>query len=131
MADTYIHPKYEVDTRDALILSYSDDRQASLACSFHSFGGQSAILFGDEGHIVVPFPYHPPESNRFTVYSGNQVETYEFNTGLRPFAPAIEHFHDCLLDGEKPIVTAEYAAGTSAIINAAWESGRTGRRVAI
>ena len=131
MADTYIHPKYEVDTRDALILSFSDDRQASLSCSFHSFGGQSAILFGDEGYIVVPNPYHPRPENRFTVYSGDTVETYEFNTGLMPFAPAIEHFHDCILDGVEPLITAENAAGTSAVINAAWESGRTGRQVTL
>ncbi len=131
MADTYIHPKYQVDTRDSLLLSYSEDRQAFLSCSFHSVGGQSAILFGEEGHIEIANPYHPRPQTHFTVYAGDTVERYDFNTGVLPFAPAIEHFQDCLLDGVEPIITAENAAGTAAIINAAWESGRTGKRVAL
>jgi xylose dehydrogenase (NAD/NADP) len=130
-ADCYIHPRFEVDTRDALILSFSGDRQASLLASFHSNGGQSAILFGEGGYIEVPQPYHPPAQAQFVVHSGNQTETHEFDTGVMPFAPAIEHFHDCILDGVEPMITAENAAGTLAIINAAWESGRTGARVAL
>lgn len=128
-ADTFIHPKYEVDTRDALVLSFADGRSAALLTSFHSDGGQSAILFGEEGHIEIPDPYHPPAQSRFVVHSGNQTETHEFDTGAPPFTPAIEHFHDCILDGATPIITAENAAGTLAVINAAWEAGRTGCRV--
>ena len=130
-ADCYIHPKFDVDTRDALILNFSDDRQASLMASFHNTGGQGALIFGEDGFIEVPNPYHPPEQSRFIVHRSDGTETYEFNTGVRPFAPAIEHFHDVILDGVEPIVTADNAAGTLAAINAAWESGRTGRRVAL
>lgn len=131
LADTYIHPKYEVDTRDALILSFPDDGQAALLASFHSTGGQSAILFGEDGFVEIANPYHPPAQSRFVVHSGSQTETHDFNTGVLPFAPAIEHFHDVILDGVEPIITAENAAGTLAVINAAWESGRTGARVVL
>ncbi|NJN82423.1 MAG: hypothetical protein HC802_09205, partial [Caldilineaceae bacterium] len=55
--------------------------------------------------------------------------TYEFNTGLRPFTPAIEQFHDCLLNGAKPLVSADNALGTVRVIEAALESARSGRRV--
>ena len=130
-ADCYIHPKYGVDTRDALILSFPGERTAALLASFHSDGGPGAILFGENGHIEAPHPYHPPAQSRFVVHSGNQTETHTFDTGVLPFAPAIEHFHDCILDGVEPISTAENAAGTLAVINAAWESGRTGQRVTL
>ncbi len=130
-ADTYIHPRFDVDTRDALVVSFPDGGQAGLLTSFHSDGGPGALLFGENGYIEVPQPYHPPAQSRFVVHSGSQTETHEFNTGVRPFTPAIEHFHDVILDGVEPIATAEYAAGTLAIINAAWESGRTGARVAL
>jgi D-xylose 1-dehydrogenase (NADP+, D-xylono-1,5-lactone-forming) len=130
-ADCYIHPKYEVDTRDALILSFPGDRTAALQTSFHSDGGQSAILFGEDGYIEVSNPYHPPAQSRFVVHSGNQTETHQFDTGVLPFAPAIEHFQDVILDGVEPIITAQNATGTLAVINAAWESGRTGARVVL
>jgi xylose dehydrogenase (NAD/NADP) len=130
-ADCYFHPRFEVDTRDALTVSFPDDGQAALLTSLHSQGGQCASLFGEDGYIEVPQPYHPSGQSRFVVHSGNQTETHEFNMGVPLFTPALEHFHDVILDGVEPIATAENAAGTLAIISAAWESGRTGRRVAL
>ena len=71
---------------------------------------------GERGHIIVPQPYHPKAQSHFEVHTASGVEIVEFDTGVLPFAPAIEHFHDCLLDGVEPMRTADYAAGTIRII---------------
>ena len=49
--------------------------------------------------------------------------------GVRPFAPAIEHFHECLLDDVEPIATAANAVGKLRVIEAVRESSETGGRV--
>ena len=125
-ADCYIHPKYGVDTRRRADPELPRRAHRGLAGQLPQRRGQGAILFGEQGHIEVAQPDHPREHSRFVVHSGTQTETHDFNTGVRTFTPAIEHFHDCILDSVEPIITAEYAAGTLAVINAAWSPRRTG-----
>ncbi len=52
-----------------------------------------------------------------------------FETGLLSFVPAIEHFHDCILDGVEPLYTAENAMGTIRVMDAIRKSADSGRLV--
>ena len=56
-------------------------------------------------------------------------EVFTFETGTRPFAPAIEHFNDCLVAGAQSMDDVGSAAATMQVIAGALESARTGRRV--
>ena len=124
-----IDPDYGVDTRAGILLNFGDDRCATLQAGFDAVGGAGAVLFGDKGYIEVPQPYHPGEHSHFVVHTAEGEETVSFDTGVLPFTPAVEHFHDCILDGAEPIVTAVNAIGTLHIIEAVLASSRSGRRI--
>ena len=118
-----IDPDCDVDTRATLILEFSGERAASIQGGFDAFGGQGAILFGREAAIDIPKPYHPQEQSSFTIRTGGTEETISFDNGVVPFAPAIEHFHDCVLDGAEPLLTAANAVGTLRIIESVLSRG--------
>jgi predicted dehydrogenase len=126
-----LDPEYGVDTRAGILLNFSGERFATLQGGFDAPGGQAAVLFGEKGYVEVPKPYHPGEQSQIVLHRGSQEETLTFATGTMPFAPAIEHFHECILDGAKPLATAANALGTLRIIEAVLESSRSGRRAGL
>lgn len=134
-AAVLMDPDYGVDTRASMVLTYSGDRHAALQEGFDAPGGQRAIVHGSKGYIEIAQPCHPREQDSFTIHRGEEEEIISVNAGVPPFTPAIEHFHDCILDGAQPKYTAANAAGpagsagTLRIIEAVLESGRTGQRI--
>ena len=58
-------------------------------------------------------------------------EQIPFDDGRHPFTPAIEHFHKVLLDGKQLAVPATNALGTLAIVEAIFESARSGNRITL
>ncbi len=130
-AATRIDPDYGVDSRAGILLTFSDERFATLQTGLDAMGGQGAVLFGERGWIEIPQPYHPRAGSRVTVHAREGAETFDFDIGVVPFTPAVERFHDCILDGVAPPVSPENAIGTLRVIDAVLESGRTGERVAI
>lgn len=111
-----IDPDFGVDTRASILLNFRGERQAAILTGFDTPGGQGAVLYGEKGYIVIPQPFHPDPQSHFTVHTSEGSETVRFETGVLPFAPAIEQFHDCVLDGAEPLVPAAYAAGTLEVI---------------
>lgn len=130
-AATHIDPDYDVDSRASMILTFPGERFATLQTGLDARGGPGAVLFGETGHIEIPQPYHPKEKSEFTVHTADGSETFHFDNGVVPFTPAVEQFHDCVLDGAEPSVPAENALGTLRVIDAVLESGRTGRTVSL
>ena len=126
-----IDPDYGVDSRVGMLLTFSNNRLATLQTGVDAAGGPGAILFGDKGYIEIPQPYHPREQSHFVVHTSDGAETFTFENGVAPFTPAIEQFHDCLLDGAAPLVPASNAIGTLRVIEAVFEAARTGQRVAL
>jgi predicted dehydrogenase len=124
-----IDPDYGVDTRSSMVLTFSGDRHAALQSGFDAPGGQRAVIHGEKGYIAVLQPCHPKAQDGFVVCRGDQEEAVAVEAGVPPFTPAIEHFHDCLLDKVEPMQTAANAVGTMRIIEAVRESSETGRRV--
>jgi D-xylose 1-dehydrogenase (NADP+, D-xylono-1,5-lactone-forming) len=131
MAQCRIDPDCGVDTHASVLLDFGDDTHASLVAGFDSPAGQGAMLLGEKGYISVPAPYHPAEKSAFTLHRDDKEETFSFATGTMPFAPAIEHFNDCILDAKELMVEAGSAAGTLKVIAATLESARSGQRVGI
>ena len=128
-AACHIDPEYGVDTRAAMVLTFAGDRYASLQAGFDAPGGQRASIHGTTGHIEVLQPCHPSAEDGFVVHAGGKEERIEVNAGVPTFAPAIEHFHDCVLDGVEPIATADNAIGSLRIIEAVLASSAQGRRI--
>ena len=121
-SSVYMEPDYGVDSRVTMLLSFSRNRTASLYTGLDAMGGPGVILFGEKGHIVVPQPYHPKAQSEFSVHTPDGSKTYTFETGTMPFTPALEQFHDCVLDGAAPLVPASNALGTLEIIQTVLQS---------
>ena len=124
-----IDPDYGVDSRASILLTFAGDRFANLYTGLDALGGPGANLFGETGYITIPQPYHPKAQSEFVLHTREREETFTFDTGVVPFTPAIEQFHDCLLENASPLVTADNAIGSLRVIEATLESARTGRRI--
>ena len=119
-----------VDVATSLILEYPDGLTATLYCSFEGRGGAHALITGDQGRLVVPAPYHPGAESSFDVVIGSDESRSEtFQTGTPPFQPAIDFFQQCMRGEETPAYMADHADGTLRVVEAAFESARSGRRV--
>lgn len=130
-ASARIDPDYDVDTRVGALLTFADERVATIQTGVDAMGGPGAILFGEKGFIEIRQPYHPKARSHFTVHTASGADTYDFDTGTHVFTPAIEQFHACVLDQAEPAVPPTNAIGTLRIIDAIFESARSGRRVEI
>ena len=129
-ASTVVHPEYEVDTRFSAILDFADDRQGIVQQSIDGPGGPGAFVVGTEGSITIPQPYHPRAGAQLEV-KGKIQEVHPFDDGRHPFTPAVEHFHEVLLDGKSLAVPASNALGTLAVVDAILESAKTGSRISL
>ena len=130
-ASCFFDPHYEVDLRTSAILEFSGDRHATIHMSMDGQGGPGAAIFGDKGYINVPQPYHPRQDAHLGVWTPEGEQRHPFDDGRQPFTPAIDHFHDVLLDGKQLAVAATNALGTIALVEAIFESARTGNRVTL
>ncbi len=130
-AAVHMDPDYEVDSRVAMLLTFPGAGFATLQTGVDAIGGPGAVLMGDKGYIEIPQPYHPKGESHFVVHTASGAETVPINTGQMPFTAAIEQFHDALLDGAPLLVPPSNAIGTLRVIDAVFESARTGQRVTL
>ncbi len=119
-----------VDVATSLILEYPAGVTATLYCSFEGRGGAHALIAGDQGRLVVPAPYHPGAESSFDLIVGSDQRRSEtFQTGTPPFQPAIDFFQQCMRGEETPTYMADHADGTLRVVEAAFESVHSGKRV--
>ena len=118
-----------VDIWASLLMEYPDGVTSTVYCGFEGAGGPHARITGQSGMIVIPSPYHPGAKSRFDITAGQQTRTEQFDTGLPPFGPAIEFFQQCIHGEETPAYMADLASGTLRVVEAAFESAKTGHRV--
>ena len=130
MAHMRFDPQAGVDVAVSLILEFPGGLTATLCCGFQGRGGAHARITGDRGRLVVPAPYHPGAESRFEVFpASGEGRAETTRTGTPPFQPAIEFFQRCMRGQETPAYMADHAEGTLRVVEAAFESARTGRRV--
>lgn len=123
--------RFHVDGAASLLLEMPGGVQAVAMGGFDDHRHRGITITGSAGSIHVPEPYHPPEESTIRLTCGDRREVITLNNGGPAFAPAIAHFQDRLAapEGEPP--TADFAAGTLCVIEAAHESARTGTRVSL
>jgi predicted dehydrogenase len=121
-------PERGVDTQLVGMLHFSGGRAGTLSCGFDMPGTVATRVVGTEGEIVVSQPYHPrgQEATVALRRLGQAEEVYRDARDEPPFLAAVEHFHDCLLDGRPPRLTARDAIGNMAAIDALLRSARAG-----
>ena len=82
---------------------------------------------------MVPAPYHPAAESSFDLVAGRntslQSRTETIEAGVPPFQPAIHFFQHCVREQEAPFYMADHGIGTLKVVEAAFESARTGSKV--
>ena len=118
-----------VDSRIGLLLEFPDTVVATLFGAFDAAPVRGAHLAGSGGSLHIEQPTHPYEESAYTLTTPQATERVTLNNGVRAFTPALDHFHDCVLDGAAPMLANTDAIATLRIMAAAAESARTGKTV--
>ncbi len=122
-----------VDLRTALVLEYPDNVTATLYSAFDGGGGPHARVECENGCLDLPSPFHPKEESTFDLVAGKQAKTGSrsetVESGVPPFQPAIHFFQRCIRGEETPSYMVDHAIGTLKVVEAAFESARTGQKV--
>ena len=118
-----------VDSRIGLLLGFPGGVVATLFGAFDTILPRGAQLAGSGGTLHIEQPTHPYEESAYTVTTPQATERVTLNNGVRAFTPALDHFHDCVLDGAPPRLANTDAIGTLRVMAAAAESARTGQTV--
>lgn len=137
-AEVHTDPEHGVDARAAAILSFSGGRTATIQTGMDAPVGFGSVLFGSEGAIEVPQPYHPRVDAHLVVRSlgerptvAEEVVRVSTEDEREPFTPALEHFNKCIKTGTSPAVSPLNAVGTIRVIDAIHASSERGERIAI
>lgn len=123
--------RFGVDGAASLLLELPGAVQAVAMGGFDDHRHRGITITGSAGTIHVPEPYHPPEESTIHLTGGDRREVITVDNGGPAFAPAIAHFQDRLAAPEGAPLTADFAAGTLRVIEAAHHSARTGTRISL
>ena len=121
-------PEQGVDSQLVGMLHFSGGRAGTLSCGFDTPASLATRIVGTGGEIVVSQPYHPRGEGATVALHriGQAAEVHHDAKDEPPFLAAVEHFHDCVLDGVQPMLTARDAIGNMAAIDALYRSARAG-----
>ena len=118
-----------VDRHLGLLLGFPDGVVATLFGAFDTAPLRGAHLAGSGGTLHIEQPTHPYEESAYTLTTAQATERVTLHNGVRAFTPALDHFHDCVLDGATPMLANTDAIATLRVMAAAAESARSGATV--
>jgi predicted dehydrogenase len=118
----------EVEEMAAAQLRFPDERIASFVCSFGAANVSSYRVVGTEGDLRVEpaYPYATGLAHHLT--TGGGTVTHEFPQ-VDQFAPELLYFSRCVLEGREPEPSGLEGLIDVKIIEALYESARSGRPV--
>jgi predicted dehydrogenase len=120
----------EVEEMASVILRFPDERLATFTCSFGSADMDQFDLIGTKGslHMEPAYPY--VGQLKWTVKRGGETDVRTFAAGDQ-FAAELIYFSNCILEGHAPEPSGEEGLADIRIINAIYESARTGSLIPI
>lgn len=127
----HVDPQHGVDLRLALLLAFPGGAAATLYGGFDGAATPGAHLIGSRGSLHIEQPTHPYEESAYTLTTPAATERVTLRNGVRAFTPALDHFHDCVLDGRTPLLDARDAILTLRVMEAAQEAARSQRTVTL
>ena len=126
-----LDPKTGVDMTAAVLLEFPGGRFAMCDCSFESQFQSRLLAVGTKGEVRLDRAFSAKDSAaRVEVVRGEESETLAVPRADM-FALMVEHFGECVLDGKPLRYPAADAEKNMRVIDAAFESARTGRPVKI
>jgi len=120
------------DTSFSGVLDYSDGRYAHFDMSFERARRSEYEIIGTLGGIKCHTVWQNPEEKPVISWwtDAGHKEQVELEKADH-FILEIEHFSDCVLQGEKPALTMKDAKANCKVINAAIQSAKKGKTINI
>ena len=126
-AQTLIH-SYEVEDSAVAVMRLASG--ADVVCSFNwnsrTWSHEFEII-GTEAKVK----WHPYDSGRITKTVGRDIQELEMPNAANVHLPIVMDFVDAVTTGREPVVPLREAVKTNVIIDAIYESARSGRDVQI
>ena len=131
-------PEHKGELTGELLIAYEDGTIAQVLASFEARlknqGGLkiTAELFYENGSAYGEYAHLGGQRcQRLARYVDGNGKEHAFELSDKDGVNYAQHVLDCLLNNTSPIVTAEEARMAVAVVEAAYESARTGQRVAV
>ncbi len=109
-------------------LRFPDDvflqMDVSMARPYHVF----MEIIGDEAALVIPQPFNPGQKEALYLTRKGMTETIPVK-GIGAYASEVEAMADAILDGAPPAVLLADSRATVGVIQALFESARTGKPI--
>ena len=120
----------EVDDVTACVLQFSGDKLATFTASFAAADVSSYLIVGTKGSIEAKPAYAYSEPLAYTITIGERDQRKQ---GLKvdQFAAELNYFSECVLRKKDPEPSGEEGAWDVRIIDALYESARTGESIAL
>jgi glucose-fructose oxidoreductase len=120
----------DADEMTTAVLRFPNDRLAAFTCSFGAADTSMYRIIGTEGDLRVEpaFEYAGDLVHHLTQQGKTRKRTFKKRD---QFAPEIEYFSDCILRNKKPEPSGEEGLIDVQIIQAIFESSRTGSAIPI
>jgi predicted dehydrogenase len=115
----------EVEEMTSVMLRFPGDRLATFTCSFGSADRDQFDLIGTKGTLHMEPAYNYEGDLQWVLKRGAEMDARVFPAGDQ-FAGEIIYFSKCIADGRKPEPSGEEGLADVRIINAIYESARTG-----
>lgn len=114
----------------SVLLRFPEDRLAAFTCSFGSSDIGQYTLVGSKGTLVADPAYEYSEglSHRLTINEKKKIRKFPKRD---QFAAEISYFSDCILQNKEPEPSGYEGLADVRIIEAIYESVRTGNLVAL
>ena len=120
----------EIDETTAAILRFGDDRVATFVTSFNAADVASYRVVGTKGDLHADPAYEYAEGLEYTLTLDGKV-TNKALAKRDQFAPELLYFSDCILKDREPEPSGEEGLQDVRIVQALYESARSGRPVTI
>jgi predicted dehydrogenase len=119
-----------IDDTTAAMLRFNGDRLATFVTSFGAADASSYRIVGTEGDICVDPAYEYAEALGYELTIGEKT-TKKRGKRVDQFAAELLYFSDCVLDDCEPEPSADEGAWDLRIIDALYESSRTGEPISL
>jgi predicted dehydrogenase len=120
----------EIDETTAAILRFNDDRVGAFVTSFNAADVASYRIVGTKGDLHADPAYEYAEGLEYTLTVNGKV-TRKAVTKRDQFAPELLYFSDCILKDREPEPSGEEGLQDVRIVEALYQSAKSGRPVAI
>jgi glucose-fructose oxidoreductase len=120
----------EVEEMTSAVLRFPGERLASFTCSFGAADSSTYRLVGTEGDLRLDSAYQYADAMDMTVTVKGRAQRRRF-AKQDQFAPELLHFSDCVREGTEPGPSGREGMADVRIIQALYESARTGRPVVL